>query len=232
MKHVLIRGIVLVLGICAPPPFLAAATDQPRIDGIEATTEREIRISGQHFGSRCASCRVVIDYGDLRYQAGIRHWENRLLVVYVPDLNRSQQVSLRLQTAKGDSRWIQTSLQRKILPARDLMAYAPGPMSGLLTFDLSSARNVGGKGEQKYPVRRKSPQCGQKSLLFDHARIVFGQRRFGDAQIVSTPSPGCVDCEPIVVRWYHEPTGRLSFQLQVYHREVEGICKNMIIADG
>jgi hypothetical protein len=72
------------------------------------------------------------------------------------------------------------------------------------------------------------PSCGQQALVFEQARIVYSQQRFAQAQVVHSPVAGCINCTPLKVRWYNEPTGKLTYQLHVYRRHVSGICPGQI----
>ena len=84
-------------------------------------------------------------------------------------------------------------------------------------FALESSVSVGNKGEEALDVSVAS-RCGNPALLFDHAELVVTRNRFGDVQFVGLPQPGCVECAPIILRWFHEPTGYLSFEVNVYRR--------------
>lgn len=78
-------------------------------------------------------------------------------------------------------------------------------------FERRSALKVGAKGEDGIDVSAAG-RCGR----FHHAELVWLERRFADAQFVQIPEQACVQCDPLVVRWYHEPTGKLHFQVRVY----------------
>jgi hypothetical protein len=78
-------------------------------------------------------------------------------------------------------------------------------------FEKRSSLNVGAKGEEHIDVSSSDP-C----YAFHHAELVWLERRFADAQFVQIPEKACTDCEPLIVRWYHEPTGRAHFQVRVY----------------
>ena len=80
-------------------------------------------------------------------------------------------------------------------------------------FERRSALKVGAKGEDAIDVSAGSCEC------FHHAEIVWLERRFADAQFVQIPRQACVQCDPLIVRWYHEPTGKLHFQVRVYRTE-------------
>lgn len=78
-------------------------------------------------------------------------------------------------------------------------------------FEYRSSLKVGAKGEESIDVSG-SRGCG----TFHHAELVWLERRFADAQFVQVPERRCVECAPLIVRWYHEPTGRAHFQVRVY----------------
>lgn len=84
-------------------------------------------------------------------------------------------------------------------------------------FALESSIPVGNKGEEALDVSVEA-QCGRSAWLFDHAELVVTRNRFGDVQFVGLPQPGCAECAPVRLRWFHEPTGYLSFEVNVYRR--------------
>ncbi|MBX3705328.1 MAG: hypothetical protein KF911_01755 [Pseudomonadales bacterium] len=84
-------------------------------------------------------------------------------------------------------------------------------------FAVDSRLAVGNKGEEVLDVA-VDPVCGQPAWVFDHADLVVHRSRFGAAQFVSVPTSGCTACEPLVLRWYHEPTGHLAFSVNVHRR--------------
>ncbi|MEW6272487.1 MAG: hypothetical protein AB1689_24685 [Thermodesulfobacteriota bacterium] len=120
-------------------------------------------------------------------------------------------------------------------PAIPLLAFAglaltaagaagePSP-AATLEFERSYTLAVGDKGEDRFELPEHRPSCTSPGLAFEFAEIVYVRRRFGDAQIVATPAPGCVRCGPIVVRRYHEPTGELRYRLRVHRRTVPPAC--------
>jgi len=93
-----------------------------------------------------------------------------------------------------------------------------------LVFERSYDLLVGDKGEDRFELPYAPPACGRPGFAFDSAEIVYVSRRFGEAQVVSTPEPGCVRCGPVVVRRYHEPTGKLHYRLRVLRRTVVRPC--------
>lgn len=90
-------------------------------------------------------------------------------------------------------------------------------------FELRSHRSVGNYGEELVDVSYRGPDCGTQ-WRFDHAEIQVLRNRFGDVQFVALPDAGCIDCEPVRLRWMHEPTGHLEFNVNVYRRRYYVPC--------
>jgi len=84
-------------------------------------------------------------------------------------------------------------------------------------FAVESRLAVGNKGEEFLDVSVEQV-CGQPAWVFDHADLVIHRSRFGAAQFVSVPTSRCTACDPLVLRWYHEPTGHLAFSVNVHRR--------------
>jgi hypothetical protein len=93
-------------------------------------------------------------------------------------------------------------------------------------FELESRLAVGNKGEQSLDVGVPAEECGLV-WVFDHAELTILDNRFGDAQLVEIPEPGCVRCRSLRVRWYHEPTGRIHFRVDVYRRSADVLCGSL-----
>ncbi len=109
-----------------------------------------------------------------------------------------------------------------LVPAGALPAQASGTAGSVPDprtpyFTVESTRSVGNQGEERLDVSVDAA-CGQPALLFDHAELVVQRNRFGDVQFVGLPQPGCARCAPVTLRWFHEPTGYLSFHVNVYRR--------------
>jgi len=100
----------------------------------------------------------------------------------------------------------------------------PATAGDLLYYESEHSLSVGDKGEESFELSVKAPACNEEALVFHQARIVYKRRRFGEATIVRSPVSGCTSCSPLVVRWYHEPTGFLDFQVHVYRKRVAGSC--------
>ena len=108
--------------------------------------------------------------------------------------------------------------------ARLEVEHAPPAPAGTLEFERHYDLAVGDQGEDRFALPHVPPSCDGPGLAFDSAEIVYLRRRFGEAQVVATPEPGCVRCGPIVVRRYHEPTGELRYRLRVHRRVVTAGC--------
>jgi hypothetical protein len=78
-------------------------------------------------------------------------------------------------------------------------------------FEKRSSLKVGAKGEEHIDV-----SSADVCQAFHHAELIWLERRFAEAQFVQIPEKACTDCEPLIVRWYHEPTGRAHFHVRVY----------------
>lgn len=96
------------------------------------------------------------------------------------------------------------------------------PKSPLLQRE--SRLKVGNKGEEVVEITA-AESCNEDCWKFDHAEIEIYAHRFGTAQFVSLPATGCTACSPIRVRWYHEPTGHLSFAIRLFQRQLPNGCE-------
>ncbi len=178
------------------------------------------------FGSDCARCEVIADYGGkFQYAYRPKHWQANRIELQIDDINRELDVELRVVTAQGTTKPHRVRLTRKITPAIELQQPVPtGKLDTVHYFERSHQLALGNKGEDSFDVSVAPPNCGQQAQVFEQARIVYGQQRFAQAQVVQSPVAGCVHCSPLKVRWYNEPTGKLTYQLHIYRRHVSGIC--------
>lgn len=94
----------------------------------------------------------------------------------------------------------------------------------LLFYESTHNLNVGDKGQESFNLSVQRPACGQQALVFHRARLVYKRQRFGAAKITRSPPSGCFDCPPLIVDWYHEPTGYVDFQVHIYRKMVQGYC--------
>lgn len=215
---------LLLLASLQPGTTPAAA-----LHGVQPLGSNRFALLGE-FGAQCERCEVIVEYADgLHYAAEIEQWAVERILARVPDLNRAPEVRLRVRSAGGLSAALPTLLIRTIVPNADVDA--PGPSSPARPPPLverTSNLAVGDKGVDVIDLSTPAPGCGRAAALFDHAQIVYADRRFGEAQIVALPPSGCSKCPPLRIRWYHEPTGRLSYQVHIYKRIVEGVCTERI----
>lgn len=201
---------------------LGAAPPAPTLNAVRALGEGRYELSGE-FGATCAACELRIDYRGLRYAVPAQTWQPQRLVAAIPDLNLGLDVRVQVQTARGTTPAQPLRLTPQLVPERE----SERPLAAIdnrRVHERNHQLAVGDKGEDVFDVSTAAPGCGKPAEVFDRARIVYRERRFGDAQIVALPPSGCVQCPPLKVRWYHEPTGRLIYQLHVYRRIVEAVC--------
>ncbi|GAB4350766.1 MAG: hypothetical protein Kow006_13910 [Gammaproteobacteria bacterium] len=219
---------VLLLALTLSLPVTVSALT---VSSVKGGDQGVVQLNGKGFGRSCPPCRVVIDYGGgFRYSAEVVRWADEAILIRVPDLGRALKVTLQVETPAGRSARQPFRLLPRIVPDREITRPVTTRRAGdLLVFERSHNVKVGGKGDDRFDVSIEPLQCGQKGLAFYRARIVYRDRRFAEAQIVSAPNSGCVRCRPLVVRWYNEPTGRLTYQLHVYRREIEGICRDRVV---
>ncbi|MCP5424765.1 MAG: hypothetical protein H6970_06810 [Gammaproteobacteria bacterium] len=202
----------------------------PSIRGIDSGAGERITISGSDFGKACGQCEVLADYGGgFKYALPSESWSDKRITARLADLNKSLNIKISVKTPQGTSNTSTVRLSRKLVPGRDYnRPVPPGSKPDFLLFDHQSNLAVGDKGERSLDVGGSAPACGKSGTAFDHAELVYGKRRFGEAQIIAAPPAGCTRCPPLKVRWYHEPTGYLHFQVLVYRRQVEGVCPDRV----
>ncbi len=219
-------GIVLIASLL----WTLAAAAQPQIARITSAPSGDAMIQGSGFGSRCSRCEVIADFGrGFKYAYPVVSWSDTRVVTAIADINKGQQTRITLHTADGDSNAVRYNIPKQSVPAKKIRRpVTPGSRGDLLVFERKYKLSVGDKGEDAFDVSTQTPGCGKTGLVYDSANIVYGSTRFGEAQIVATPKPGCTRCQPLKVRRYHEPTGKLHFQVHVYRRLIEGICSNRV----
>jgi hypothetical protein len=217
-------------GVLTLLKITGAVAAAPVIRSVNAGAGGRITIAGADFGNGCGDCEVIADYGDgFKYALSNESWSDRRIVARLADLNKSLDVRLSVKTATETSNAVNHRLSRIIEPEREQRRpVPPGAQPDLVLLEHQSDLAVGDKGERAFDVSSPPLACNQSGGVFDHAELVYGKRRFGEAQIVASPPAGCVRCPPLKVRWYHEPTGYLHFQVHVYRRWVEGVCNNRV----
>lgn len=212
MSTKFIKTFYIAVIICAAP--LSASTTVPNIDRISYGSGGNIVIFGKNFGSHCGTCEVLVQYSrSLGYSAPIKSWGKSRIDIELPDLNQNETaLLLSIKTPHAQSNKKPFKLKRRYTVSK--------------REKRSHALNVGDKGEDKFLIESNHPQCGNTTQVFDHAEIQILKQRFSNAQIVQSPAAGCVRCNPVIVRWYNEPTGSITYVFKVIDRTVQGACKN------
>ena len=209
---------------------LSNAAAAPTVSGIQTGRADTVTIKGQGFGQSCRDCEIIADFGGFKYAFPVERWSDRQIVAKIADIGKGDKAKIVVKTPGGDSKPLNFRIPSKIVPQRKLnRPVKAGSVPDLLMFEHRSNLSVGDKGEERYDVSSPAPACGQTGYVFDSANLVIGRdTRFGEAKIVGMPKAGCQRCQPIRVRWYHEPTGKLHYQVHVYRRLVEGICPALV----
>jgi hypothetical protein len=102
-------------------------------------------------------------------------------------------------------------------------ADAVRPDAGAPFFSHASDRLEGERADVALDVS-VTGECGETVSAFDRAELVVTRSRFATVTIVQQPPSGCVNCDALRVRWQHEPTGYLAFEVYVYRRPVRLSC--------
>jgi len=218
--------IVLILALAGLQPAAA----EPKIVSVKPGRANSAVIQGQAFGNACRECEVIADFGGFKYAYPVDRWSKQRIVAKITDIGKGNNIKIAVRTADGLSRPVSYRIPTQVVPAKKIKRIVkPNSVPDLLLFEHHSKLSVGDKGEERYDVSQAAPACGQKGYVFDSADLIQGRdTRFGEAKFVGLPKVGCSRCQPIRVRWYHEPTGKLHFQVHVYRREIEGICPNQV----
>lgn len=118
-----------------------------------------------------------------------------------------------------------TALDNELVPQKIYRtAVTKSTAPGLLFYESTHDLDIGDKGSEAFDLSVARPRCGQEALVFHTAKLVYKRKRFGEARIVRSPPSGCFNCSPLVVDWYHEPTGFVDFQVHIYRKRVVGQC--------
>ncbi len=201
--------------ICCWPQWVNAST-APKLFEINFGMGGNVTILGENFGDYCKSCEVIVQYtNSLRYSVPVNTWDNSRIVAELPDLNQNE-VLLQLQVKKPHAISAAKSfrLRRRY--------------SVIESERRSHNLDVGEKGEDVFPVKSRPALCGKDSEVFDRPEIKILKHRFANAQIVESPPSGCERCSPVVIRWYNEPTGSISYEMNLIGRIIQGVCKNRV----
>ncbi len=205
--------------------FLFNPAQALELTRIQSRQNQQLELHGQ-FGRDCKQCEIIVDYGKgLLYAYKPTQWHEKKLTFSIKDLGKSLKVRLFVRTAQGDSNAKTYLIKPRLKPARLSGSPATRTRHNSRSVFLASHNDpFGGKGVDQFNVSTKPAGCNETSDLFHQAKIIIGKKRFGDARIEQQPPSGCTNCKPIKVRWYHEPTGRVEYQLLVQHRQVIGMC--------
>ncbi|MGV6816809.1 MAG: hypothetical protein ACWA44_06015 [Thiotrichales bacterium] len=211
--HTIAIAFILQSGIAGT--VIADTVKKPEIRNISDQASHML-LSGTGFGEPCARCEVIAHYSQsIKYALPIVSWSDSGIKARLPDLNQpGTNVKVSVTTKNGNSRPKSLRLKRKV--------------SLSLRMKKTHSLSVGDKGEDLFDIPGARLACDQQTSTFDHAEVKVRKSRFAEARIVKSPPAGCTECSPIVVRWYNEPTGSLSYDLLVFSRNVEGICKDRL----
>jgi len=220
---------LMVYGLLQSLPMICLSQSAPVIQSLQNGAGDTAVITGRGFGSRCRQCEVIVEYPDgLQYSARIKSWAARQIRFHARDFNKGTHVHVHAQASGSGSNSIAYTIRPVRHPRKRVSRFIPqGVMKDLLVFSRQSRNAAGAKGVDAHNVSGRAPGCGQKALVFDHA-VLLQKGRYGQARVLSQPRTGCVQCQPIRIKWYQEPTGSLAYQLHVYRREIWGICPDRV----
>lgn len=199
------------------------------LDSVKMTKGLQIELHGD-FGQDCKQCEIIADYGSgFKYAYHPNKWHAKKLSFTIKDLGKSLNVDIQVRTSTQLSNKKHIKLIPNLKPdvAINRIVITPKPSNGF-TYSAKHQDPFGGKGIDSFNISTIKPGCNQKALSFNHAQLIVDKKRFGDARIESKPKPACLNCSPIKVRWYHEPTGSITYQLHVQRRQIEGVCQKYL----
>lgn len=220
------KYMISMLLLILASPVLA----KPTVSGVNVAASGKAVIRGNGFGAPCRECEIIADFGGFKYAYPVQNWSDKQIVAQINDIGKGDKARLIVKTAEDASQPKPFRIPVQVVPKRKLnRTVKKNSVADLLMFEHQSNLSVGDKGEERYDVNQPEAACGQPGYVFDSAELVQGSNtRFGEAKIVGLPQPGCSRCQPVKVRWYHEPTGKLHFQVHVYRRLVNGICPDQV----
>lgn len=209
--------------------FTQSIAAQPEIRKM-AVTGDTLRILGSEFEGPCRKCEVIANFDKLRYSLQVISWSDTEVKAKLVDLGRGNRPAIELVTPGWRSKPVRVKIHERLLPGKRSKRFVSDKSKAgdLLHYSRRFESSLGGKGEEVFDISEKRPSCGQTAPIFDSAEILLGRRtRFGEAKITQMPRSGCENCKLKVV-YYWEPTGRLHYQLHIYRRVVEGVCKAQV----
>ena len=213
--HSALLSICLVVLLESLAPRVALART-PTIKQVQYQNAERAVIVGEGFEKSCEDCEVLVRYShSLLYSAPIRGWQPTRIDIEIPDLNQNDAlIQVQVKRGRAASPWKSFNLRRRI---------------ALLSSKTSThSLSVGEKGEEEFTIRSIQTQCGKTVNVYDHSELTTTRKRFADARVVASPPSGCERCSPVVVRWYNEPTGYLSYEMRVFGRAVQGVCQSRV----
>ena len=201
----------------------------PMLKGARAGSGFEVTLSGKGFGKDCRQCEVIVDYGKgQRYAAKTLAWSATSIKAVVPDVGIGERVKLTVRTSDGESSAISYKIRPILTPKKNInRTVKPNATKGLGVHSFIYNAKLGGRGKDTISVGVDKPDCDEEAWAFERGNIVFNNKRFGDAKIASSPKAGCSKCKPMVVKWYHEPTGKIDYQVHIYKRKIVGACSSL-----
>ena len=206
-------GLTALLGIL---PLQSVSALSPSIERVQYHPVGRVTLQGKGFGLPCQVCEVWVRYSQtLLYAVPIDSWQPSRIEVELPDLNQDNtQIQIQVKRDQTSSVWKPFKLRRHTALR--------------LHQQRAHSLNIGEKGKDSFAINDIHAQCGKTVQAYDHTELVIQKKRFATAQIAASPRPGCEHCTPVVVRWYNEPTGHLSYEIKVFGRLVQGICKDRL----
>lgn len=213
--------------VCLLPIFFTV--NAAELTKIRAIADNRIELHGD-FGKDCKRCEIVVDYGKgFKYAYRPERWRVDKLVFTAKDLGRATRVKITVTTSSDKTRALAYRLKLKLSPSRmPSRAVATSKIDNKFIYAENHQDGFGGKGLDEFNYAQPSSSCGKKSEVFHKAGIVIVKKRFGDARIEKQAVSGCKNCGPIKVRWYHEPTGQINYQLHIQRRIIEVECQKVI----
>lgn len=196
---------------------------------LRSLKSQNIEITGQ-FGKDCKKCEIIVDYGKgFLYAYRPDRWNEKKLLFTLKDFGKSLKVKIFVRTASGDSQSRTFNIKPLLTPPKlSNKIQQIKKINKHLIFSASHADAFGGKGLDQFNVGSTKPKCNNTVDIYHQARMVIDKKRFGDARLESKPPTACVKCTPLKVRWYHEPTGSIHYQLHIQKRQIQGICPAQI----
>ncbi|PCJ50567.1 MAG: hypothetical protein COA74_01965 [Gammaproteobacteria bacterium] len=206
-------AIFLILPVLLGANYLKAA---PLIK-LNSLADAKIELLGK-FGENCAGCEIRVSYSPhFIYAYKPELWTPNRLVFKLKDFGLSTRVSISVKTATGISAPIRHDIKLKF-------ENNSSKNDGLNRISKAHKDPFGGKGIDRFDVSSQKPFCNKQQAVFHSAKLLIKSNRFGDARIEHRPTQGCTSCSKLSIRWFHEPTGKIEYQIKIQKRLIDGIC--------